>query len=211
MRYAKGRKDDTRQRIVTAASRRFRKDGIAATGIAGLMADAGLTHGGFYAHFASKDDLVRGAVDAALRGTREILAAAARRARDEGRDGLEAIVECYLQTSHRDRPETGCAAASLAAELARSPKSTREILAHDVDEVISVIAAEIRAVSPEAAYDAASAIFSLMMGSLQLSRMMPASDVSEAMLVAGRDACLALARRARQRIEVNRGKVSTAE
>jgi TetR/AcrR family transcriptional repressor of nem operon len=211
MRYAKGRKDDTRRRIVTAASRRFRKDGIAATGIAGLMADAGLTHGGFYAHFASKDDLVGSAIDAALRRTREILAAAARKAHDEGRDGLEAIVDSYLETSHRDRPESGCAAACLATELARSPKSTREILAHDVDAIIAIIAAEIRAVSPEAAHDAASAIFSLMMGSLQLARMTPAAGASEAMLAAGRAACLALARCARQRLEGNPGKLSTAE
>ena len=59
MRYEKGRKEETRRRVVEAASRRFRRDGIEGTGVAGLMADAGLTHGGFYAHFLSKDDLLR--------------------------------------------------------------------------------------------------------------------------------------------------------
>ena len=65
MRFDKGHKEQTRRRIVETAARRFRKEGVEAVGIAGLMADAGLTHGGFYAHFASKEDLVRAALEEA--------------------------------------------------------------------------------------------------------------------------------------------------
>ena len=75
MRYEKGHKEETRRRIVDVASQRFRKDGIAATGLAGLMADAGLTHGGFYAHFPSKNDLVRDALAASLVRTKDLLSA----------------------------------------------------------------------------------------------------------------------------------------
>jgi TetR/AcrR family transcriptional regulator, transcriptional repressor for nem operon len=194
MRYEKGRKDDTRQRIVEVASRRLRKDGIGATGIAGLMADAGLTHGGFYAHFSSKDDLVRSAIHLALQETRDRLAAAARNAHETQGNGLEAIIAHYLLAAHRDHPEAGCAATSLLGELARSPDATRDVLTQDVREIILVIAAEISSPTPEIAYAKASAIFSLMIGSLQLARGIADERASEAMLAAGRAAALALAR-----------------
>jgi TetR/AcrR family transcriptional regulator, transcriptional repressor for nem operon len=194
MRYEKGRKDETRQRIVGVASRRLRKDGIGATGIAGLMSDAGLTHGGFYAHFSSKDDLVRSAIHLALRETRDILAAAARKARETKGDGLEAIIAHYLRAAHRDHPETGCAAASLLGELARLPDETRDVLARDMREIILVIAEEISSPTPEIAYATASAIFSLMIGNLQLARGIADERASEAMLAAGRAAAMALAR-----------------
>jgi TetR/AcrR family transcriptional regulator, transcriptional repressor for nem operon len=193
MRYEKGRKDETRQRIVEVASRRLRKDGIGATGIAGLMADAGLTHGGFYAHFTSKDDLVQSAIHLALRETRDRLAAAARKAHETKGDGLEAIIAHYLRAAHRDHPESGCAAASLLGELARLPEGSRDVLAHDVREIILVIASEISSPTPEVAYAIASAIFSLMIGSLQLARGIADDRASEAMLAAGRAAALALA------------------
>jgi TetR/AcrR family transcriptional repressor of nem operon len=196
MRYEKGHKDETRRRIVETAARRFRKDGIEATGIAGLMADAGLTHGGFYAHFSSKEDLVRSAVDNALKTTAAEHAAAAAAARAEGRDGLETIVRRYLSKVHRDHPETGCAIASLAAELARSPTETRAALAQDADDFVKVIAAEIPAASPEAARATALTIFALMVGTLQFARAMPDAAASEAMLASGRRAALALARQA---------------
>ncbi|WP_204314932.1 TetR/AcrR family transcriptional regulator, partial [Klebsiella pneumoniae] len=89
MRYAAGHREETRRRVVEVAARRFRKDGIEAAGVAGLMADAGLTHGGFYAHFSSKEALVRDAIVAALTTSRDHLAAEAAAARAEGRDALE--------------------------------------------------------------------------------------------------------------------------
>jgi TetR/AcrR family transcriptional repressor of nem operon len=194
MRYEKGHKDETRRRIVETAARRFRKDGIEATGIAGLMADAGLTHGGFYAHFPSKEDLVRQAVDGALKVATAEHAAAAAAARAEGGDGLEVIVRRYLSRTHRDHPETGCAIATLAAELARSSSETRATLAQDANKLIEVIAAELPAISPEEAHARAAMVLALMVGTLQLARATPDAAASDALLASGRRAALALGR-----------------
>ncbi len=102
MRFDKGHKEQTRRRIVETAARRFRKEGVEAVGIAGLMADAGLTHGGFYAHFASKEELVRAALEEASDQGRE------RRCKllEKG-ENLEALVRSYLRPVHRDTPELG--------------------------------------------------------------------------------------------------------
>src|SRR3954462_8667861 len=102
MRYEKGRKDSTRQRIVDVASERFRCDGIAASGLAGIMSEAGLTNGAFYPHFQSKADLVRESVGAAL----EEQAHRMQGAFDAG--GLETVLALYLSTEHRDDFGNGC-------------------------------------------------------------------------------------------------------
>ena len=118
MRYEKGRKDATRQRIVDIAAEHFRCDGIAATGLAGIMKDAGLTNGAFYPHFQSKAELVRESVATAMDGQagkmREIMAAG----------GLEAAIAAYLSAEHRDSPGQGCTLAALSAG-ARAP-ATRD-------------------------------------------------------------------------------------
>src|SRR5471032_858819 len=113
MRYAKGHKEATRKQIARIASGRFRRDGVEAVGVASLMADAGLTHGGFYSHFASKEALVREANADALGKSRAALARAA------ARDGVEGIIRVYMRPSHRDAPERGCAFAALTSDIAR--------------------------------------------------------------------------------------------
>jgi TetR/AcrR family transcriptional regulator, transcriptional repressor for nem operon len=196
MRYAKGRKEETRRRVIAAASRRFRRDGIDATGLAGVMADAGLTHGGFYAHFASKDELVRAALAASLAATRDRLAAEAKRAREEGADGLEAIVRTYLGAAHRDRPEAGCAMAALAAEIARQDAPTRDVAADAIWQIVSIIAAELPAdASDQTSRQTAYAIFSVMVGTLQLARVTGDPALSEVLLRSGREAALTIAGR----------------
>src|SRR5262244_1986400 len=99
----------TRERIVTAAAAEFRQHGIAATGLADLMKAAGLTHGGFYRHFASKDQLVAEATTAALDALLEGMAA---------HPTVSAAVAAYLSTRHRDNPASGCPLAALGGELA---------------------------------------------------------------------------------------------
>lgn len=194
MRYEKGHKDETRRRIVETASRRFRKDGIEATGIAGLMAEAGLTHGGFYAHFPSKEDLVRSAIDTALTSATAEHAAAAAAARADGGDGLETIVRRYLSRTHRDHPETGCAIATLAAELVRSSDETRATFARDTGDLIELIAGELPDPGSVDARTRAAMVLALMVGTLQLARSAPDTAASDAMLAAGRKVALALAR-----------------
>lgn len=112
MRYAEDHKAQTHQRILHEASVRFRKDGIGATGLQPLMKALGLTHGGFYAHFKSKDDLVekalRCAVDQLGQSTTEKLG-------DD--DSAAAFIDLYLSRTHRDAPGNGCPLPTMAAEL----------------------------------------------------------------------------------------------
>src|SRR5262249_55163595 len=123
MRKSKQETALTRARIVKAAASEFRQHGIVATGLADLMSAAGLTHGGFYRHFASKDQLVAEARPAALAATTDKFAATA--SREPGRRGLEAVVCKYLSTVHRDNRREGCPLAALGSELARADTQTR--------------------------------------------------------------------------------------
>ena len=123
MRKSREEAAQTRMRIVEAASREFRKNGIVATGLNDLMKAAGLTHGGFYRHFASKDQLVAEACSAAIATMTERVASSA--SRERGRKGQEAAVADYLSTEHRDNPRDGCPLAALGAELARADTQTR--------------------------------------------------------------------------------------
>ena len=195
MRYEKGHKEQTRKRVVDVASARFRAQGIEATGVAGLMADAGLTHGGFYAHFKSKDDLVREAIAEAHARSRETWAKEVLAAKERGEDGLEVIVRRYLRTAHRDRPEAGCSIAALAQEVARNAPETRHVMAQAADEIVAIIASELPASVPdEKARETAYAIFGLLIGTLQLARVTTDKALSESILQFGQDAALRLAR-----------------
>jgi TetR/AcrR family transcriptional repressor of nem operon len=195
MRYEKGRKDETRQRVVAAASRLFRRDGVDGTGVAGLMAEVGLTHGGFYAHFKSKEDLVREALAASLAAARATLESELETARRNGTDGLEAFVQRYLRREHCDKPEAGCAVAALAPEIGRHDPAMRDAIMREIEATIGLIASELaRALPEEAARDTASAIFGLMIGTLQLARITPDPDRAESILRSGRTAALALVR-----------------
>src|SRR4051794_37088833 len=103
MRYGKDHKQATRQRIVEAAGRRFKQDGIDGAGVATLMSDAGLTNGAFYGHFSSKEDLVAHVLAEQLRTQRESFDA-----EPPGRVGLEAFIRSYLSRQHRDQAAGGC-------------------------------------------------------------------------------------------------------
>src|SRR5438477_605490 len=136
MRYGKEHKAETRKRVVEAAARRFRKNGIEATGVVELMADAGLTHGGFYAHFPSKEMLVRETIVAASEQSRRHFQDQIDEAREQGREPLEQLVRGYLTTAHRDRPDRGCSIAALGSEIARHPRKTREVFTEGLDRTL---------------------------------------------------------------------------
>lgn len=188
MRFDKGHKAETRKRIIKVASERFRKDGVEAVGIAGLMAQAGLTHGGFYAHFDSKEALLREAMVAAMDDTRERLT------RASGGDGLEWLVRRYLRPSHRDTPEDGCAIASLVAEIARHEPETREVFSTRVEAFLHRIAAQLTALPEPERKPAAIGIFGVMLGTLQLSRAVTDEALSNSVLESGIQAALRLAK-----------------
>jgi TetR/AcrR family transcriptional repressor of nem operon len=195
MRYSKGQKAETRQRVLDVASKRFRKHGIEATGLAGLMADAGLTHGGFYAHFSSKDQLVQEAITAAVDSTRDYLVHAVRSARARGVDEMEAIVNAYLRPAHVKHPDLGCAVPSLVSEVGHLSVEIRERLIEIVDALVGLIAAALpRHLDRTAALDRGHAVLASMIGTLQLARLVTDADASARILATGRQAALALAR-----------------
>jgi TetR/AcrR family transcriptional repressor of nem operon len=188
MRYEKGHKEITRRRIIETAAARFRKDGIGGVGVADLMAEAGLTHGGFYSHFASKEDLVRAAVEAASGDSAQRFDQRVK----EG--GLEAWIRGYLRTGHRDHPERGCIVATLAAELARHPGTTRKGFTQKLEKVTTDIAAHLPAdMAPALKRKTAVGVFAILVGALQMARAVDDTAFSDQLLEAGIASALNLA------------------
>src|SRR5213079_1505076 len=146
MRYGKDHKQATRQRILEAAGRRFKHDGIDGAGVATLMSDAGLTNGAFYAHFASKEDLVANVLADQLRAQRHSFDA-----QPSDRAGLEAFIRSYLSPQHRDERADGCPSAALLDEIGRRPAATRQVFTGELMSVIDDIAARLDPEDPEAA------------------------------------------------------------
>jgi len=188
MRYEKGHKDATRQRIIDVASRQFRENGVAAVGLAGIMTDAGLTNGAFYSHFKSKEELVQAVLSNALR-RREVTL----RTASEANAGLEATIRDYLSPRHRDRPGGGCPTAALVAEIARHPKTTRDAFTDKVTRFIALIATQVRDGSADTRRRKAAAIYGMMVGTLQLARAVNDKRLSDEILESGVSAALALA------------------
>ena len=186
MRYEKGHKDATRQHIIDVASARFREGGVAAVGIAGIMAGAGLTNGAFYNHFESKEDLVESVLAHALGGRRTGL-----RANLEAGKGLEAAIRDYLSARHRDDAGGGCPTAALVAEIARHPQATRDAFTDKISEIIALIAAKANNGSARARRKRAIAAYSLMVGALQLARAVNDRKLSDDILASAADAALA--------------------
>jgi TetR/AcrR family transcriptional regulator, transcriptional repressor for nem operon len=187
MRYEKGHKDLTRQRIIEVASKQFCEQGVAAVGLAGIMSAAGLTNGAFYAHFDSKEDLVREVLSHA--GFRNKLSMAA-----ENGTGLSGAIRDYLSPNHRDNPGQGCPTSALVAEIARHPRATRDAFTGKVGDVIALIAAGLEQGNDAERRRKAIAIYALMVGALQLARAVNDKRLSGEILQSGAEEAIALAR-----------------
>lgn len=187
-RYEKGHKDETRRHILDVASTQFRESGIAAVGLAGIMSEAGLTNGAFYTHFASKEELVREVLSEALNRREE-----RHKANLENGVALEATIRDYLSTRHRDHAGAGCPTAALVAEIARHPKATREAFTGKMSDLIALMAEQIRQGSAEERRRRAIAIYSIMVGALQLSRAVNDRRLSDEILENAVEAAVALA------------------
>jgi TetR/AcrR family transcriptional repressor of nem operon len=180
MRYTKDHKQATRQRILEAAGRRFKQDGIDGAGLAAVMSDADLTNGAFYAHFSSKEDLVANVLAEQLRAQRQSI-----EAEPADRAGLEAFVRSYLSPEHRDQAADGCPSAALLDEIARRPADTREVFTEEVIGVVDNIASRLNPTDVEAGRVDALTVFGWMVGTLQLARTLTDRDLSDQLLARG--------------------------
>jgi len=180
MRKSKQEAAATRQRIIKAAAAAFRKNGIAGTGLSDLMAAASLTHGGFYRHFDSKDQIVAEACTAAVDSLVEQLAAAA--SGKSPQRGLKTIVEKYLSAAHRDEPANGCPLAALGSELARGDDTTRAAATQAFLMLVGVIAAQFGKTRPDVARRRASVAAATIIGALTMSRIVTDSELSASIL-----------------------------
>ena len=186
MRYDAQHKQETRRKVVKAAARAIRAEGPFKVGVAGVMARAGLTHGGFYAHFASKDELVAAGIGQMF---------------DDGRGRLEretenrapaaalvAYIDFYLSAEHRDARSTGCPLPFLAADAPRLPGPARERFAQGVADLSARLATHLEAIGRSDPVAEARSLLAEMVGALSLARADPDTDRSDAILATSRAA-----------------------
>ena len=179
MGYSRAQKAKTHERIVKLASKRFREEGLAGIGIAELMKEAGLTVGGFYKHFDSRDHLVAEAVDSAFGGWKRRVEAA----KSGGPPvSYEKLIDEYLNEAHRDNPGTGCAFSALAPEIARSDKRTRALASEQVRNDIQLIATLLPGRDKWRARSRAVLIFSALVGAMSLARAVSDEALSREIL-----------------------------
>jgi TetR/AcrR family transcriptional repressor of nem operon len=185
MRYDTEHKQKTRTMVLQAAAKAIRADGPERVGVAGVMAEAGLTHGGFYAHFKSKDDLVAAAIgqmfeEAHARWERETAGRAPA-------EGLLAYIDFYLSKKHRDTRGFGCPMAALASDLPRLPEPAREQFAEGVRRSTARLGEKLAALGHKTAEIEARSMIAELIGALSLARIEPDAKRSDAILAASRD------------------------
>src|ERR1700693_4391263 len=182
MRRSKRETEETRKRIVEMAAAEVRQHGIATSGIADLMAAVGLTHGGFYRHFDSKEQLVAEAAAVALDTLVDTLTSAA--SGKKGRNGLKAALAAYLCAEHRDNPRDGCPLAALGSELARSDTRVRDVATTGFSRMVEILAAHFDQARPAEARKRAMAAAAAMIGAVTMSRVLPDQKLSDSLLQA---------------------------
>ena len=179
-RYGTDHKLETRRRIIEQAGRRLKRDGIDRSGIASLMADAGLTNGAFYAHFSSKDELVVTVVADQLQRQRE------RNWPDElDRATFERFVRDYLSPAHRDHPEDGCPSAALLEDIGRSSNAVRHAYSEGMLAMIDDVAGLLGESDPSRGRSVALSVFASMVGTLQVARAISDDQLSRDLLDQG--------------------------
>jgi TetR/AcrR family transcriptional regulator, transcriptional repressor for nem operon len=185
MRYRPEHKIETHQKIVKDASERVRAEGLNGAAVSTVMRDAGLTHGGFYKHFASKDELL---IESLKEGFREIIATLVRAAEQSAPgEAWKAIVKTYLRPEMCEYPEHSCPLATLAPELARVDKRMKpqivEALVNYKSRMVPFMPGR-RTMDKERAFFA---IFSTMMGAVEIARLLPDPGMREKVLGNARD------------------------
>ena len=188
MRYRPEHKAEIHQKIVKDASRRIRGEGITGTAVSAVMRDAGLTHGGFYKHFGSKDELLMESVSEAFREIADRLARAGEQS--PPKTAWKAIVKTYLSLEYCDHLERGCPLPALAPELARADKAMRPQIFEELKKYRSRMVPFMpgqRTADKERAFFS---IFSTMVGAIEIARMLPEPVMRENVLASARDMLL---------------------
>lgn len=164
-------KERTRARILDEAAKALREHGHEGVGVAALMKLAGLTHGGFYAHFKNRDDLVAAAVERMFVDSKAMVS----RYLDKGRprEGLVALIDYYLSEGHRDRIAKGCPIAALSSEAVRFPAAAKERFEDGLNRFRQAIAEALRKMGAPSPEEIASSTAAEMVGALTLARSMP--------------------------------------
>jgi TetR/AcrR family transcriptional repressor of nem operon len=176
-RHSQAEKARSHDRIVDIAAARVRESGTAAPGVAEIMKAAGLTHGGFYKHFGSRDDLIAEAVDRAFADNEHAIAAVT----EDADDALAAFVEWYLSGKHRDAPATGCGVAALGAEVARGDARVRAAYTEQVKRYLGLLERLLGDADPDARRQA-TVMLSTLVGALLLARAVDDPALSDEIL-----------------------------
>src|SRR5260370_17141170 len=182
MRKSRRETEETRKRIAERAAEEVRQHGIVRSARGDLMAGGGLTHGAFYRHLESKEQLVSEATAAALDTLLETLSSAA--GGKKGRNGLKAALAVYVCAEHRDNPRDGCPLAALGSELARSDKRIREVATTGFSRMVEILAAHFDQARPTDARKRAMATAAAMIGAVTMSRVLTDQKLSDSLLQA---------------------------
>jgi TetR/AcrR family transcriptional repressor of nem operon len=185
MKKTKKETAQTREHIVGTAALEFRRNGIERTGLADIMAAAGLTHGGFYRHFESKDDLVAEALDKAF--TAVLDGMERRPVQKNSGEALRTLMNHYLSANHRDNFEDTCPLAALGSDLRRADRRAREVASAGIARMISIVGSRLPGVSAREGKARATAIVGAMVGSMVLARIVTDPGVSNNILKAARE------------------------
>jgi TetR/AcrR family transcriptional repressor of nem operon len=185
-RIANTRKEDTHERIVQAAARAIRRHGYSGVGVADVMKEAGLTHGGFYAHFKSRDELLVEALERAGRDSGAAMARAAQSRRSRGVSAFRALVDSYLSEAHLAAMDSGCPVAALGCDMARQSGALRRASTQRVERLIALV----RDTLPAARQASAVVIAGTLVGTLQLARALGDNAEGRAVLAAARKALI---------------------
>lgn len=173
MRKSRAEASRTKENIIDAAAATFRQDGIAATTLIELMAAAGLTRGGFYKHFASKEEVLAQASTHAIDGVAATIGTAVRQRRNGA--PLQRVLDAYLTTQHRDHPERGCLFAAIGPELAREGDAVRAAAAEGLERMLDVFQQDMTRADAVVALSAS-------VGALMLARLAPDATASKTIL-----------------------------
>jgi TetR/AcrR family transcriptional regulator, transcriptional repressor for nem operon len=182
------RKELTHDRIVATAARAIRRGGFDGVGVADIMKEAGLTHGGFYAHFSSRNAMLAEALDRAGQESAARLTQGIAVRKSRGASDLRALVEGYLSERHLDDIEAGCPVAALASEVPRQSPEVREASAHRVHSLLAMVR---RALPQDEPADSIAVVASQLVGALQLARAFGDKAEGQALLKATRRSLLA--------------------